>query len=178
MKIPSFKNPLSMLCGALALVCLLSFFMPIIAPQFSSSFYRPGSDSYTKDYFLIGDYYVAREYWSIAKYALSCGHRISLSVATAMLLYWATMSFMGEEAKFSGVVASTVSVSVSVYLIVEMLKVSAGCRWGVVVVLIIDMVVALVVAWAKVGIAFMKKYGDSLKAYNEAWKKGIERGRR
>ena len=85
---------------------------------------------------------------------------------------------MGEEAKFSGVVASTVSVVVSVYLIVEMVRVSAGCRWGVVVVLIIDMMVAFVVAWAKVGIALKKKYGDSLKAYGDAWKKGIERGRR
>ena len=80
------KKPFSMLCGALALVCLVSLFVPVIAPHYPASQYHPGSDSYTKDYILNGDYYFAREYWSLAKFALSCGYRAALSVAASLLI--------------------------------------------------------------------------------------------
>ena len=106
------KKTMNLLCGALALLCLVSLFIPIVAPKYPASEYHPGNGDYTKDYFLVGDYYIAREYWSLAKFALSSGFRIALSVACALLLYWATMSLMGEEALMAGIVAATVNLGV------------------------------------------------------------------
>ena len=142
------KKPFPMLCGAAALLCLLSMFIPIVAPRFSAALYHPGSESYTRDYILIGDYYCAREYWSITRFALSSGHRIMLSVALGLLLYWATLSFMGERAKIAGVLAATANLAVAVYLIVSMVRIMSVCRPFVIGVIIVDAIMAEVVAWA------------------------------
>ena len=141
------KKTMNLLCGALALLCLVSLFIPLIAPRYPASEYHPGNGDYTKDYFLVGDYYMAREYWSLAKFALSCGYRIHLSVAAAFLLYWATLSLMGEEAKLAGVIAATVNLAVTGYLLSRLLEIAAGTRWGVLVVMAVDVVAAFVVAW-------------------------------
>ena len=141
------KRTMNLLCGALALLCLVSLFIPLIAPRYPASEYHPGSEGYIKDYFLMGDYYCAREYWSLVKFALSSGYRIALSVAAALLLYWATMSLMGERPRIAGVLAATVNLGVTAYLLVEMLKLRASCRWGVLIVLCVDVLVAAAVAW-------------------------------
>lgn len=141
------KRTMNLLCGALALLCLVSLFIPIVAPRYSASEYHPGSDSYTKDYFLVGDYYIAREYWSLAKFALSSGYRIQLSVAAALLLYWATMSLMGENTRVAGVIAATVNIVVVVFLLGKLIGLAAGCRWAILIILCIDVVVAFAVAW-------------------------------
>lgn len=121
--------------------------IPIVAPQYPASQYHPGSESYTRDYMLIGDYYMAREYWSLAKFALSSGYRTALSVAAALLLYWATMSLIGEKVRVVGILAATVNLFVVAYLLVQLLKLRAGCRWGVLIVLAVDVVAATAVAW-------------------------------
>lgn len=141
------KKTFSLLCGALALLCLVSLFIPIVAPKYPASEYHPGNGDYTKDYFLVGDYYIAREYWSLAKFALSSGFRIALSVACALLLYWATMSLMGEEALMAGIVAATVNLGVVAFLLVKLLGLRAGCRWGVLIIMIVDVIAGAVVAW-------------------------------
>lgn len=141
------KKTMNLLCGALALLCLVSLFIPIVAPKYPASEYHPGSGDYTKDYFLVGDYYMAREYWSLAKFALSCGYRMHLSVAAALLLYWATLSLMGEEARLAGVVAATVNLAVTIFLLTRMISVAAGTRWGVLVVMGVDVIAAFIVAW-------------------------------
>ena len=141
------KKSFTMLCGALALVCLVSLFIPVIAPRYSANQYQPGSDGYTKDYILVGDYYCAKEYWSVAKFALSCGHRAILSVTAALLLYWATLSLMGEEAMLTGVLAATVNLGVTGYLLARQMEVAAGTRWGVFIVIVLDVVAAAAVAW-------------------------------
>ena len=141
------KKTMNLLCGALALLCLVSLFIPIVAPKYPASEYHPGNGDYTKDYFLVGDYYIAREYWSLAKFALSSGFRIALSVACALLLYWATMSLMGEEALMAGIVAATVNLGVVAFLLVKLLGLRAGCRWGVLIIMIVDVIAGAVVAW-------------------------------
>lgn len=141
------KKTISLLCGAMALLCLVSLFIPIVAPQYPASQYHPGSDSYTRDYMLIGDYYMAREYWSLVKFALSSGYRVALSVAAALLLYWATMSLMGEKVLITGVVAATVNLGVVAFLLVKLLELRAGCRWGVLIVMSVDVIAAVCVAW-------------------------------
>ena len=141
------KRTMNLLCGALALLCLVSLFIPIVAPQYPASQYHPGSDSYTRDYMLIGDYYMTREYWSLVKFALSSGYRVALSIAAALLLYWATMSLMGEKVRVVGILAATANLFVVTYLLVQLLKLRAGCRWGVLIVLAVDVLVATAVAW-------------------------------
>lgn len=136
-----------MLCGAVALLCLLSMFMPIVAPKYPVSLYHPGNVSYTRDYMLIEDYYCAREYWSISRFALSSGYRLALSVAMGLLLYWATLSFMGETARITGVVAAMVNLGVTGFLITAMMKVVSVCRPFVIGVIVVDAVTAAVVAW-------------------------------
>ena len=152
------KNSFTILCGALALLCLLSLFIPIVAPKYPTSEYHPGSGDYTKDYFLMGDYYYARQYWSVARFALSCGHRIALSITAALLLYWATMSLMGEETRFAGMLAATANLCVTAYLMVKMLRVAAGCRWGLIIVVGMDVVVAFAVAWLRFLTGREKRY--------------------
>lgn len=152
------KKTMSLLCGALALLCLVSLFIPLIAPKYPASEYHPGNGDYTKDYFLVGDYYMAREYWSLAKFALSCGYRIHLSAAAALLLYWATMSLMGESAKLAGVVAATVNLGVVVFLLVKLIKLAAGVRWGVLIVVGVDVVLAFFVAWSHLFEEHGKRY--------------------
>ena len=141
------NRTMNLLCGALALLCLVSLFIPIVAPRYPASEYHPGSDNYTKDYILVGDYYIARECWSLTEFALSSGYRIHLSVAAALLLYWATMSLMREKNVIAGIVAATVNLVVVTYLLVEMLKLMAGCRWSVLIVLAVDVLAATAVAW-------------------------------
>ena len=142
------KRTYRLLCGAVALLCLVSFFIPVIAPRYPASLYHPGNaESYSRDYFLVGDYYIAREYWSLAKFALSSGFRIALSVACALLLYWATMSLMGEEALLAGIVAATVNLGVVAFLLVKLLGLRAGCRWDVLIVMSVDVIAAVCVAW-------------------------------
>ena len=152
------KKTFTLLCGALALLCLVSLFIPIVAPRFPASVYHPGSESYAEDYFLAGDYYIAREYWSIAKFALSCGHRLVLSVAAALLLYWSTLSLMGEDGRLTGVLAATVNLAVCAYLLISMLRVAAGCRWGLLVVIALDIIAATAIAWLDFFIGREKRY--------------------
>ena len=97
--------------------------------------------------YIVRLHYIAREYWSLAKFALSSGFRIALSVACALLLYWATMSLMGEEALVAGVVAATVNLGVVAFLLVKLLGLRAGCRWGVLIIMVIDVIAGAVVAW-------------------------------
>ena len=152
------KKTMNLLCGALALLCLVTLFIPLIAPKYPASEYHPGNGDYTKDYFLVGDYYMAREYWSLAKFALSCGYRIHLSVAAALLLYWATLSLMGESARLAGVIAATVNLGTTGYLLSRQLEVAAGTRWGVLVVMAVDVVAAFVVAWYGFFTGRVKRY--------------------
>ena len=144
------RRTLSLLCGAIALLCLMSIFMPIVAPKYSIQMYHAGSKDYTREYTLVGDYYYARQYWSMTRFALSSGNsfmRIVHSASMALLLYWAILSFLREKVRFTGVLAAMVNLVVTVYLVSEMLKVMAECRWGVLVVIGIDTLLAVAVAW-------------------------------
>ena len=156
------KKPFSMLCGAIALICLLSMFIPIVAPRYSAEFYHPGSESYTRDYVLSGGYYCAREYWSIMRFALSSGYRLVLSAAMGLLLYWATLSFMGENARIVGVIAATVNLAVILYLMSAMMKVVSVCRPFLMAVIVVDALLATVVAWIRLFAGRAKKRYISL----------------
>ena len=142
------KKPFTLLCGTIALICLVSMFMPIVAPRYSAQFYHPSGD-YTRDYFFDEDYYCAREYWSISKFALSnSGHmqHITLSAAMALMLYWSTLCFMGENSLLAGRIASILNLGVTGWFVVKMLGMSGGCRPVVIAVILIDAATAVVCA--------------------------------
>ena len=142
------KNTFALLCGTIALLCLFSMFVPIVAPHYSSQLYHPSSEaSYARDYFLDGDYYQARQYWSITVFALTNTghfHRIVLSVDLALVLYWCTMSFMGEKAILAGLISSFFNLAVVLYSVVRMLSMAGASRTFVIAVVILDSLLAVV----------------------------------
>lgn len=147
-------NPIILLCGTIALLCLFSMFVPIVAPHYPATLYHPSNaDSYTADYFFTGDYYQARQYWSIVKFALTNPgtlHRIVVSVSLALMLYWCTMSFMGESTVLGGLVAAIFNLGVVVYSVVKMVGMAGGVRPFVIGVVIVDSLVAVVCAVVEV----------------------------
>lgn len=76
----------------------------------------------------------------------------------SILRYWATLSLMGESARLAGVVAATVNVLVTGYLLSRLMAVAAGTRWGVLVVMAVDVVAAFIVAWYGFFAARGKRY--------------------
>ena len=136
-----------MLCGTVALLCLFSMFVPIVAPHYSAQEYHPADDSYTKDYFLSGDYYCAREYWSIVRFASqSMVMKVILSLSMALTLYWCVCCFMGEHTLTAGIAASGVNLAVTAFFVVKMLSMMAACRPFVIVVVLVDATAAVICA--------------------------------
>ena len=122
-------------------------FVPIVAPHYSTQEYHPASDSYTKDYYLSGDYYQAREYWSIVKFAQTNNiHRVIIMASMALVLYWCMMSFMGDTLILTGLVASLFNLVVVLFSIVRMISVAGGSRPFVIVVVVLDSLLAIVCA--------------------------------
>lgn len=143
------KKTFAMLCGTIALFCLVSMFIPIIAPKFPASAYHPGTEGYTREYFMDGDFYVAREYWSITRFTLASGDnlkRIALSVSMALMLYWSMLSFMGENAVATGLIASLTNLAVTGVIVIQMLAVKGSCRPLVLAIVLMDVVLAVVAA--------------------------------
>lgn len=141
------KKTFALLCGTVALLCLFSMFVPIVAPHYSAQEYHPADDSYTKDYFLSGDYYCAREYWSIVRFAnQSMVMKVILSLSMALTLYWCACCFMGEDAFKAGVAATVVNLAVTAFFVIKMVGIMAACRPFVILVVLVDAVAAVVCA--------------------------------
>lgn len=142
------KKPFALICGTIALLCLVSMFMPIVAPRYPAAQYHPASDT-SPEYVLSGDYYYAREYWSITRFMLASHSpllQIVLSVTQALLLYWAVLSFLGETAPYTGLIASIVNLAVTAFFLIQMLSVAGSSRWGVIVMLAVDTLAAVALA--------------------------------
>ena len=141
------KRTFAMLCGTVALLCLFSMFVPIVAPHYSAQEYHPADDSYTKDYFLSGDYYCAREYWSIVRFASqNLVMKVVLSLSMAFTIYWCACCFMGEQTLTAGIAASAVNLAVTVFFVVKMIAMMAACRPFVIIVVLVDAVAAVICA--------------------------------
>ena len=158
------KRTFELLCGTIALLCLFSMFVPLVAPHYSAELYHLASDdSYTKDYYLSGDYYQAREYWSIVKFAQTNNiHRVIIMASMALVLYWCTMSFMGDTSILTGLVASLFNLAVVLYSIIRMVSVAGGSRPFVIVVVVLDSVVAIVCAMMQ-GMPGKRRYTKPIK---------------
>lgn len=142
------KKPFTLICGTIALLCLFSMFVPVIVPRYPAQLYHPAMD-YTREYIYTGDYYYAREYWSIIHFMLAQHSnvlRLTLAASMSMLLYWSTLSFMGDVAIKTGLIASIVNLGVTIFYLTQMIAVAGACRWPVVIVILIDTLAAVAAA--------------------------------
>lgn len=143
-----FKKHLNLIISILALFCFISMYMPIIAPRYSAQqYYAPGGN-YNVEYYFTGDYYCAREYWSITRFVFASNSvlfRVILSLDQALLMLWALMSVRGEAGR-KGLVIALLNLLVVGFVLIKMFGVMGSCRWGVIVVLALDTLAAVVMA--------------------------------
>ncbi len=150
------KNKVNIICSVLALLCFVSLFIPVIAPQYPTALYhaQPGNN----DFFLSGDYYQARSYWAVTDYVFGAQPqiwRIILSFDQALLLFWSLMSVRGEAGK-KGLAVAVLNLVVSGTAIIKMASSMWACQWAVLIMMVLDMIAA--VALAAVG-SFWKTTG-------------------
>ena len=142
------KRQLNLICSIIALLCFVSMYIPIIAPKYAVADYF-ATGNYTREYLLAGDYFWAREFWTITRFCFSSHSelmRIAISLTQAMLIYWAFYSVRGDMAGSTGIIVSAVNLGVSGFVLIRMLMVMGACRWGVIAVVVLDNVAAVALA--------------------------------
>lgn len=143
-----YKKQIGLICSVIALFCFISIYMPVIAPRFPAVEYYAPSGSYESEYYLSGDYFYAREYWSISRFAFadrSIVIRVVLSLGEALLIYWAFYAVRGEAGRI-GIVIAGLNLGITAFMVIRMLGVMGYCRWGVLTVMALVAVAAVVVA--------------------------------
>ena len=140
------KNKINIICSVLALLCFVSLFIPVIAPRYPASMYnaRPGNS----DFFLSGDYYLARSYWSVTDYVFGAQSqiwKILLSFDQALLLFWSVLSVRGEAGK-AGLAVAIPNLVVTGVAIIRMASSMWACQWAVLIMMVIDVIAAVVMA--------------------------------
>lgn len=139
---------LNLICSILALVCMISMYMPVIAPRYPVGDYYAAAGTYEADYYLAGNYYCAREYWDMTRFAFATGSfigPIALSLAQALLILWAWLSVRGEAGKY-GLMIAVYNLAVMGFTLIQMLGALWMCRWSVLVMIVLDAVAAVVAA--------------------------------
>ncbi len=142
------NKKLNLVCSILALLCMISMYMPIIAPRYPAGTYYIPEGTYRQDFALINGYYCAREYWDMTRFVFATHSvlwQIALSVAQAALLFWAWLSVRGEAGK-QGLVIAVLNLVVVGFTLFGMLRVGWMCRWGMLVVIALDAAAAVVLA--------------------------------
>lgn len=145
------KKALNYLCAVMAMLCFISMYIPIIAPQYSAALFQPANSTEAASYMLVGDYYVAREYWTITGYAFAAWPmivRIILSLSQALLLLWAFYSVRGEAGRM-GMLTTGLNLVLNAVALIQMLMMMGACRWGVVAVVAVDAIAGLILAVAQ-----------------------------
>ena len=141
------KKYFNLLCGIVALLCFITLYMPVIVPRYPAADYVYNATA-ARDYVLTGDYYWARQFWSVSKFLFSTGNpipRIVISVTQVLLIYWAWLASRGEAGRL-GIVAAVLNLLVVAVTMVFMLRVKGACRWEVLIMMALDCVAAVVLA--------------------------------
>lgn len=140
-------NQIRFLCAILALFCFITMYVPVIAPRYPAAEYQaPAGDS---NYFYTGDYYLAKTYWSLTDFVFAnygIIGRVLLSLDQAILLIWAYISVSGKAERKKNLLVAVGNLVVNVVVIALMLKSSWAVQWGVLVVMILNMIASVVVA--------------------------------
>ena len=143
------KNRFNLICSVVALFCVISMYMPVIAPRYPADQYYAPTNSFMSEYFFTGDYYCAREYWSMTRFVFSNSNvpiRILLSLAQALLMLWALTSVRGE-AKRIGPIVSVANLAVTAFILISMLMVMGSCQWGVFAIISLVAIAAVALAF-------------------------------
>ena len=125
-------NPFNLLGGIVALFCVMTLYIPIIAPAFS------------------------RAYSSVVQFSFRSGHpvvgsmpgKLIVSANAILLMYWAILCFMGIPGK-TGLPASIVNLAVTAAALACMAPGMLACRVHVLVVAALDIVASIVLAAAQ-----------------------------
>lgn len=147
-----FRKHLNLIISILALFCFISMYMPIIAPRYPAAQYYAPSGNYNAEYYFTGEYYCARELWSMTRFVFASNSvifRVILSLDQALLMLWAMISVRGHAGK-DGLVIALINLAVVGFVLFKMFSVMGSCRWGVVIILALDTLAAVAMA-ASVG---------------------------
>lgn len=140
------KSKVNIVCSVLALLCFVSMFIPVIAPRYPIALYHTQAGN--NDFFISGDYYLARNYWAITDYVFGAEPqiwRIILSFDQALLLFWSVMSVRGEAGK-KGLAVSVLNLVVTATVVVKMASSMWACQWAVLIMMALDTIAAVVLA--------------------------------
>ena len=140
---------INIVCSLLVLFCMISMYIPVIAPMYPADEYHPASDSYEADYYYNGDAYLAKRFWSITDYVFGGGSQIArvvISLTQAMLVVRAWLIVSGQAEKRKEIIASVVTLGVVGYFIVRMMISMWSCRWPVLIVMVLLLVTSIVMS--------------------------------
>lgn len=143
------KQKINLLCSVLVLFCLISMYIPVIAPSYPASEYHSASGSYEADYYFNGEAYLAKRFWSITDYVFASGNivlKVLISLCQAMLVVraWLIVSGQAEKKKdFWAAVANLFIVGTVLFLMMSSMW---SCRWFVLAVMLMLMVTSIIMS--------------------------------
>ena len=140
---------INIVCSLLVLFCMISMYIPVIAPMYPADEYHPASDSYESEYYYNGDAYLAKRFWSITDYVFGGGSqvaRVVISLTQAMLVVRAWLIVSGQAEKRKEVVAGVVTLGVVGFFLVKMMLSMWSCRWAVLAVMVLLLVTSIVMS--------------------------------
>ena len=132
------KQRIILLCSLLVLLCLISMYIPVVAPRYPADEYHPANGAYEADYFYNGEAYLAKRFWSITDYVFAGGSQIArvvISLTQAMLVIRAWLIVSGQADRKKEIVASVVTLGVVGFFLVKMMLSMWSCRWAVLAVM-------------------------------------------
>lgn len=132
------KQRINLLCSLLVLLCLISMYIPVVAPRYPADEYHPANGAYEADYFYNGEAYLAKRFWSITDYVFAGGSQIArvvISLTQAMLVIRAWLIVSGQADRKKEIVASVVTLGVVGFFLVKMMLSMWSCRWAVLAVM-------------------------------------------
>jgi hypothetical protein len=122
-------------------------YIPVIAPSYPASEYHPANDSYEADYYYNGDAYLAKRYWSITDYVFASGNvvlKVLISLTQALLVIRAWLIVSGQAEKKKEMAAGLATLAVVGFVLVRMMMSMWSCRWAVLAVMVLMMVMSIV----------------------------------
>ena len=140
---------INIVCSLLVLFCMISMYIPVIAPSYPADEYHPASDSYEAEYYYNGDAYLAKRFWSITDYVFGGGSqvaRVVISLTQAMLVVRAWLIVSGQAEKRKEMAAGVVTLGVVGYFLVRMMISMWSCRWPVLIVMVLLLVMSIVMS--------------------------------
>ena len=143
------KQRINLLCSLLVLLCLISMYIPVVAPRYPADEYHPANGAYEADYFYNGEAYLAKRFWSITDYVFGGGSqvaRVVISLTQAMLVVRAWLIVSGQAEKRKEMAAGVVTLGVVGYFLVKMMMSMWSCRWPVLVVMVLLLVTSIVMS--------------------------------